>query len=267
MARAWIIAKNTVLEIRQRRLSYLVAALVILTMLSVWSSVSMMERARNAGETTFAARIPQTMITSTIQLWDNAIRLIVLFLGATVISAEVKTRAIIPTLARPVSRREFLVGKTLGVVLTSVLLFVLPFSLTVFTAWWFGVDLTLTFWLGLAQTLTEYVSVATMTVALAAVTSPVAAGLTVLVVMPLLQWGGAELASAADPVYAALGFLAYCLAPADAPHDLLHQFNSSVLDPAHGLTTLVMLENLGYAAVLFTLAGWAFDVREIHADA
>jgi len=267
LARAWIIAKNTLLEIRQRRLAYLVGVLSILTVASVWVSLSWLERAQQAGEVDLANRMPRTIITQTIDFWNIAIELIVLYLGVTVLSAEIKSRAIVPTLARPVSRHEFLAGKILGVVLVAVALFAIPLALSLLAAWWFTVDLSLVFWLGLLQALVAYIATAVIAVALAAVSSPMTAGLIVIFGMPLARDLGAWLTKLDQPLWATVGFLLYCFAPATSPHELIHHsFDSSLIDPAYGVTTLVMLENLGFAVLLFALAAWAFDRREIHAD-
>lgn len=267
MARAWIVAKNTLLEIGQRRLIYFVAALFFVNALSLYQMLSNVEQAELAGEVEFASGLPPDLITNVLTLWDTSLWLLTCFLGATVISAETKSRAVIPTLARPLTRHEFLAGKAIGVIAAAVALFVIPLGLSLFAAWWFGVDLTWGFWLGLAQAVTAYIAMGTMTVALAAVWSPMGAGVTTLFVLPMARWLGESMTGAPNPVWAALGYVLYCLTPAETPHTLMvSALDSSLIEPAYGLVALVMLENLGYAAVLFAFAAWVFARREIGSD-
>src|SRR5207248_2637220 len=58
-----------------------------------------------------------------LNMWSSGATLIGLFLGATAVSAEVKSKTIVTVLARPVGRAEYLLGKWLGIQLF-VLLFV-----------------------------------------------------------------------------------------------------------------------------------------------
>jgi ABC-type transport system involved in multi-copper enzyme maturation permease subunit len=267
MARAWIVAKNTLLEIGQRRLIYFVAALVFVNAVSLIRMLSNVEQAELAGEVEFASGLPPDLITNVLVLWDTSLWLLTCFLGATVISAETKSRAVITTLARPLTRHEFLAGKAIGVIAAAVALFTIPFGLSLFGAWWFGVDLTWGFWLGLAQAVTVYIAMGTMTVALAAVWSPMAAGVTTLFVLPMARSLGESMTGAPNPVWAAIGYVLYGLTPAATPHKLMvSALDSSLIEPAYGLVALVMLENLGYAAVLFALAAWVFARREIGSD-
>jgi ABC-type transport system involved in multi-copper enzyme maturation permease subunit len=268
MGRAWVIATNTLLEIRRRRLVYLVVALVIVTGLVIYGMTSMLHLAERAGETALVSRLSPNIVTATFGFWDGFIELVTIFVGATVVSAEVKSRAIIPTLAHPIDRREFLLGKVLGIAMTAGAFFTIPLAIGLVTARQFGVGLPYTFWLGLVQMLVSYVTLGAMTVAVAAVTSPMVGGLAVLFVLPLTTFLGQALAKSSNPATAALGFVLYCLGPAKPPHAFIHEaFFAQAAGQDLGLVMLTMIENLGYAAVVFTLATWIFDRREFTGEA
>lgn len=108
IVRIWTIATNTVREAIRSKLLYVLLGFAILVILSgiVVGSLSYVE----------SARILQDVGLAAIRLSGVAIAI---FVGVSLIHAEVDRRTVYTILAKPISRAEFLLGKFFGLVMTT----------------------------------------------------------------------------------------------------------------------------------------------------
>ncbi len=108
LIRIWVVAQNTVREaIRSKLLYTLLFFAIVLTLSGVLiSTLSYVER----------ERIVQDVGFSAIRLFSVGIAI---FVGVGLIHGEVERRTIFTILSKPISRAEFLLGKYLGLVLTT----------------------------------------------------------------------------------------------------------------------------------------------------
>lgn len=263
MANIWLIAANTFREILRKKILY--AALVILLLL-VFAEVQMfifMRFAKEAGETNFVDQMRTGAVTTVLNEWNVFALLIGVFLGATALGSEIKSRTIVSVLARPVERWRFLLGKWLG-----ILLFQIPFlcfgvvsALVIASCLKVGFSPML--WPGLVEMFVRAAFYSGVSLGFSAFLPAVPAGVAALLISVLPNM----FEMFEKYPNALLRFLVVAtvyIAPADMPVDLIKEsFDKEFLNPNYALYAQVLAENALYAVGVFMIGCAVFSRREV----
>lgn len=257
------IVRNTVSGILRSKVLYIILFLTIVIAVISILPILYFQMASEAGETATALSMTSQTMRSTIGLWTTASYALALFLGATAISSEVKTKTIVTVLSKPVDRWRFFLAKWVGIELFLLFFFLVGMALAVVILQFFEAEASLLFGVGIAQNFLKVTILGALALALATISTPVFAG-----ALPILLsiLGPFALMGLDDPAlwirFLSKGF--YLLLPASMPTNLVAQsFSMSPLDPQWGLYGLVILENAGFAAALLGLGCLIFSAREL----
>lgn len=257
------VAKNTLRAILRNKLLYVAFFLLVLLALLMAAPFAMMRLVADAGEQELARQMQGNIVVSTFGLWYAATLAMGMFLGATAVSSEAKTRTIVTVLAKPVDRWRFLVGKWAGIQTFLWLFLAIGMLLVAGLLPVFDVRPSGLFWLGVLGSFVMVTLVSGLALLLGTFTSPVFAGGATLV----LGITGSVIVRAVD--HPALWVrlparLVYFLAPARAPGNMMMQgLQVDLLRPEYGLHAAVVVENVLYGLALLALGCIVFTVREV----
>ena len=109
------IVRNTVSGILRSKVLYIILFLTIIIAAVSILPILYFQMASEAGEIDTAISLTSQTMGSIIGLWTTATYMLALFLGATAISSEVKTKTIVTVLSKPVDRWKFLLAKWVGI--------------------------------------------------------------------------------------------------------------------------------------------------------
>ncbi len=255
--------KNTLVGIVRSKVFYVGLFLtVIVAALSVMPYL-MMQMASRAGETDAVVQFQAQSLLLTIGLWSAATTGLGLFIGATLISSEVKTKTIVTVLAKPLDRSRFLVAKWLGMETFLLAFLAAGVLVAVVAILAFGAQVSVPFWLGVLRSYLGVVIASSAAMALATVTSPVfAAGVPILLAML-----GGFMSMADRSPFAGLRALStafHLLMPASFTQNIMAMgLDREPIALDLGLVVQVLVENAGYALVLVLLASLVFRSREL----
>lgn len=208
-------------------------------------------------------RVRTSGASDLLELWAGAAAIAGLFLGATAVSSDLRSRTLEAVLTRPVPRPVYLAGRWLGIqvlVLTllaaglcgSSVLLRLP-----------SLDPSPALWVGLAQMALTTMLMTTLALVFGIVLRPAVAGISALLLTslpsvllpyldhsePILRWGARA---------------AYFLGPAVGQDRLIaNAFTEALLEPSFRLPMLVMVENLLYMVAAFILGCLLLHLRQI----
>ncbi|HKP04692.1 MAG TPA: ABC transporter permease subunit [Chthoniobacterales bacterium] len=250
-------------ETLHRRVLYLVLILSLIVIALLGSEMVYARMAEQAGETQVVINMAKQSFVRILETWDSAAFFLALFLGATAIPSELKSKTIVTVLARPVARWTYLLGRWIGVLL--FLWAFLLFGIVGALLWgsFFHLQYGSLFWLGLVDLFVHATFFSGVSVGLSVVLPPAAAGaLTfLLTILPTLVKS-----TMGHPfwLYRVPSFFAYYLAPARMQVDLIEDsFKKEMVDPKYVLYGQVLLENLLYAGAVLLIACVIFKRREL----
>ena len=263
MADVLLIAGTTVREVRHRRVLWVLVLVGGLLLALMVAPMAMMQMARESGEGGFAKRMSFQMVDMVVGAFVFAASVFAVFLGATVVSTEAKTRTIVTVLAHPIERWQFLVGRWLGVQLFSLLVVAVGVACGVALAWWLDLPLPNRFWVLQLEAIVDVILFCGLSVGLATVVPPPAAGVGAFF-LPVLP-GMVESLMGHPSIFVRWSTtLLYHLAPARMPESLMGtEFWSDVRNPNYGLFAGILAEHALYAAVALVLGCMVFARREI----
>ena len=144
MKPVWIIAKNTYREIIRDRIIY---ALFVFAIIMVGAALAL-------GQLSFSeqARISANFGMAAIHI--SAI-IIAIFVGSSLVSKEIDKKTILSILTRPLSRLQFLLGKSLGLILIILTVIVGLSFIQAFVFWGLKVPITPAFFVSIYGILLE----------------------------------------------------------------------------------------------------------------
>ena len=257
------IVRNTVSGILRSKVLYIILFLTIIIAAVSILPILYFQMASEAGEIDTAISLTSQTMGSIIGLWTTATYMLALFLGATAISSEVKTKTIVTVLSKPVDRWKFLLAKWVGIQAFLLFFFLVGMVLAVVIIQFFEAETSLLFWVGVAQSFLKVTILSALALSLATISTPVLSGALPILISILGPY--ARLGMEDSALWVRLlskGF--YLLLPASMPRNLLEQsFSMTPLDPDWGLYGLIILENAGFAAVLVGLGCFIFSTREL----
>jgi len=258
-----VLAGNAFREVLHKRVVYVAIFLAVIGVLLTLSPLVFFRMAKQAGETKLAEQMGARLVVQVLDLWSFGATLIGLSVGATAVSAEVKSKTIVTVLARPVGRAEYLLGRWLGIQLFVLLFLGVGVVAACVAAGFFEVRPSGLFPLALGELFVDAVFFCALSVALGAIMPPVVAG--VGAIFPRLMPSLARpFLADPRPWVSWLASTGYYLAPAQMPVNLLGtSFDKELLNPSYGLYTQVLVENLLYAAAVMVLGGLVFARREV----
>jgi ABC-type transport system involved in multi-copper enzyme maturation permease subunit len=257
------IVRNTISAILRSKVLYLLLFLSIVIFAISLLPLMVAQMAMEAGESEAALSVTTTAVGNVVGFWVTAAHMFALFLGATAISSEIKTKTIVTILSKPVDRWRFLAAKWVGIEVFLLVFFIVGMAAASLIVRLFDAETTPLFWVGVADGFFKVTIMGTAALALSTISTPVfAGGLPILIsILSGLTSFGVE-----DPSFwlRTLSKAVYFLLPASMPGNLLAEsFNVQPLDPDWGLYGQVLLENAGYAFVLLALACIIFQKREL----
>jgi ABC-type transport system involved in multi-copper enzyme maturation permease subunit len=250
-------------ETLHRRVLYLVLFLVIVVIAITSTEMLYVRMARQAGETEVIDQIGRRLFQHVLGIWDFAALFLALFLGAIGLSSELRARTIVNVLSRPVPRWIYLLGRWFGVLFFLWIFLFAGILIVLLLGIFFNVQYTPLFWLGLAQMFINATFFSGVSLGLSVVLPPVAAGaLTFFITMlPMMVQKAME---HPRPILRGLANIAYYLAPAHMPVDLIgDSFAKQLMNPKYLLYSQVLAENLFYTGVILMLACAVFNKREL----
>jgi ABC-type transport system involved in multi-copper enzyme maturation permease subunit len=242
---------------------YVVAVLIILLVSAIGSGMVFLRMATEAGEFETASSISASFVRNTLGMWSSGGMFLALFLGAIGISSEIHAKTIVHVLSRPVERSAYLAGRWLGILSFLTVFQLLGIALALLVAWIFNVGFTPTLWLGLAEILVGIFFLSGVSLSLSVVMPALPAGACAMILSIAPELVGKM---TNDPRWylKAPAYFAYYLGPADMPIDLVGEsFSKQALNPDYALYTQVLIENLVYTLVVFTLAAALFSRKEL----
>ncbi|MCB9026161.1 MAG: ABC transporter permease subunit [Bdellovibrionaceae bacterium] len=144
MKSIWIIAKNTYREIIRDRIIY---ALIVFAIVMVGGALAL-------GQLSFTeqARISANFGMAAIHLSSV---IIAVFVGSTLVAKEIDKQTILSILSKPLSRTQFLMGKSFGLILIIASLILGLSLILVFVFWGLGVPITSSFLVAILGILIE----------------------------------------------------------------------------------------------------------------
>ena len=190
--------------------------------------------------------------------------LIAIFLGVSLMSREIARKTLYVTLAKPIGRTGFLVGKYLGLLATlAVLVALMGASLLAVTSM-LGTPIGGPFLHAVAMTWVELAVLSAVAMVFSVFSGPFLSGMFTLGVFVIghLSRGLKELgAGSDDPMLQAVTQAVYFLVPDletfNFKAEALYQTSVSAVD-----TGLALLYAAAYALVMLVLAGWIFTRRD-----
>lgn len=202
-----------------------------------------------------------------LSLWVEGAALAGLFLGATAVSSDLRTRTLESLLTRPVPRPIYLVGRWIGIQILVVGFSLAGISLSFWLLGLSRLDPSPLLWVGLSQLLVTAILLSTLGMALGVRWHPVTAGSAAVslvmlpsLVLPYLGHPGGLVRWAARTVYS--------LGPAVPQERLISDaFAQSLLNPSYELPLLVLLENGTYVVAALVLGCIVMQRREIRPPA
>lgn len=202
-----------------------------------------------------------------LSLWVEGAALAGLFLGATAVSSDLRSRTLESLLTRPVPRPLYLVGRWIGIQVLVVAFSAAGVFLSFLLLDLSRLDPSPLLWLGLSQRLVTAMLLTTLGMALGArwhaVTAGCVAVLLILMpslVLPYLDHPGWLVRWVARAIYS--------VGPAVPQERLISDaFAQSLLNPSYELPLLVLLENGIYAAAALALGCILLQRREIRPPA
>jgi len=258
-----VLAANTFRDVLHKRVVYVAVFLAVVGILVMLTPLAFLRMAKEAGESKVAEQVGASLVLGVLNMWSSGATLIGLFVGATAVSAEVKSKTIVTVLARPVGRAEYLLGKWLGIQLF-VLLFVGVGAVAGCAAvHYFQVQPSGLFPLAIGELFVDAVFFCALSVALGAIMPPVAAGAGTVFAQLMPSLARPFLADP-RPLVSWLALAGYYVGPAQMPVSLLgHSFAKELLNPSYGLYAQVLVENVLYAAAVMVVACGVFARREV----
>lgn len=255
---AWTAFQETL----RRKVFYLVGFLALLAIAIIASSAVTTHMATEAGETAVVTRVQTGTVVQILDVWEFAVGVLSLYLGAIALSSEVAGRTLVNVLSRPVEYATYLSGRWIG-----TLGFLWGFQATgvllaVGTAIVFKTPHSPVLWLACASMFVSAFFFSGVSLGLSVMMPPPVAGAIAffLTILPSIvddtlhhpRWIGRALSN-----------VAYYASPAKMPVSLLGEsFNKELLHPAYGLYERILGENLLYAIVVFAIGCAVFSRRE-----
>jgi len=258
-----VITVNALQETLHRRVLYIVLFLAIVVVGIIASESAFLRMATVSGEKEMAASMAAQTVRQVLGIWRSAAFFLALFLGAIGISGEISSRTIVHILSRPVERWVYLLGRWLGLLIFLWGFFLVGVAAALIFAAVFHVPYTPVIWLGFAQDLAELTFYSGVGLAFSVFMPPVLAGgcALMLTVLPAMLHNAMQ---NPNVVLHSLALLAYYIAPAQQPDDLIAQsFNKEMLNASYALNLQVMTENLLYVIFVLIIAALIFKRREV----
>ncbi len=162
MKAVWIIAKNTYREIIRDRILY---GLIVFSLIIVGASLAL-------GQLSFSeqARISANFGMAAIHLCAI---MLAIFVGSTLVYKEIEKQTILTLLVRPLNRMQFLLGKSIGLILIIASIIMGLAVVQIFIFWGLGVPVTENFFITMFGILIEAFVLMGFALFLSTLTSPV----------------------------------------------------------------------------------------------
>lgn len=259
MAKVRLVAVNTLREIRSKKVVYIALFLAMIVGYSMMSSVMFTRSLMEADEAELAGKVKRQSVVWLLSTWKFFAVALALFLGATAISTEVKSKTLAAVLARPIERWQFLLGKWLGILLFLSGFLFIGIATAVGIGWYWGMDFPRTFWIGVAEQFILILFYSGVGLGLSAVIDPVAAGSTAFF-LPILS----EMTeNVHHPYWQPFATAVYYLSPANMPGDLIGEsLFKDLLTPNYPLYTKVLAAKSLYTLTVFILGCLVFSRRD-----
>lgn len=258
------IAINTFREGMRQRLTYLMLLLALLVILPVLLQLATIGLASKAGETEMLEQFKISAATIVLGSWPGLSIILALVFGAMVLETERKSKTIITSLARPIARWKYLLGKWLGVQLYMTLFNLLGIATGLGLILLFGIRFSSLFWLGIVQLFVVSMLYSGASLFFSTFTTSMAAGLMTFMLY-LLSGLRSEFMEVGSRIVNFLGEAIYFLGPVQLPAmPFVESLSKVSLEGSQfALISGVLLENFLYAIFLFMIAAAVFRRREI----
>ena len=254
---------STLRGIHRTKAVYLALFLGLFVLTSTLLSRVFMGLAQQVDDAERARALAASSAASVFRSWGLCSWLLGLFLGASVLSAEMRAKTIVSILARPIERWAFLVGKWLGVQVFLAAFAAVGVLLGLGVVSFYGLHPQALLWIGVLESLVRVALVSSLAFLFSTVTSPVVAGGTTMLLFSLPRMTEQLLDHPSLLVRLPVGLL-YFAAPAAQREDFIGQsLSQSPLDPHYGLFAAVLCENTLYMLAALVGACLVFTRREI----
>lgn len=263
MNKVWVVAAISFREVLRRKVIYLALFLALLVMFFTMSGLAFAELASESGELELRDQLYASMASQLFAIWSGCTGLLGIFLGATAVSTEVKSKSIVTVLARPIERPVWLLGKWIGIQSFLLLFLALGIVGGLLLVAILGIQFSPLLWIGIAEILVFTVYCSGSSLALGAMTPAVLAGSCAyfLTILPRLA---ESFLQHPNVLVRTVAMAAYYFSPAQSTTSYIQDsFDKELLDPNYGLYIQVLLENLLYTAALFVVSCAIFSRREI----
>lgn len=269
--RVLLIAGNTLRGILDKRALYVWGAAVVLMLLRAAPSLGI------DGDDVTRAMFRAQAVSGIFESWSMLSIAAAIFLGSVSVAADIASKTMITVLARPVARREVVLGKWIGLVAFGLMSMALGAGLGAAVAAYVGVAIDgRELAIALAHTAVAIALFGAAATALSAVgSSSLAASVTVLLVfVPTLvamlvseQSGTARAIGNAAAAVTPVGFEDHYIRaphvpPAALDRNAVLRRRRAPLEPSHHRNTLA--ENAAFAAIYLLAGCVGFGRRDVH---
>ena len=258
------IALTMLQETLRRRVLYVVAFMMLITLVIIISGQVALRMATESGETSIATGIREGFVRNVLGIWSSTAAVVLaIFLGAVGVSSEVTAKTIVNVLSRPVDRATYLMGRWIGTLAFLWAFQFLGILIALFIALAYDVRYSPLLWVGVANLFVSTLFFSGVSLGFSVFMPPVLAGGCTILISSL---PGLVSDLTRHPRWIARVFAdaAYYLAPATMPVDLIGgSFTRELVHPEYRLYFEVMAENFLYTVVVFILACAIFARREL----
>ncbi len=263
MRKVLLIATTTFRDILRRKVIYIAALLSVLATIFFLSSLTFVEMASEAGETEMEHGVKIQVVSFSFNMWRFIVELLGLFLGATAVSVEIRSRTIIPVLSRPVERWSFLLGKWFGIQAFLGVFLAIGITVGLLLVWHWDVEPSNLLFVAIIEMFVTGLYISGVSLGLSTLMNPVLAG-GVTYFLTIVPYLVSDLFYHPLGVVRALASCGYYLSPATTPIDLIGgSLQQGPATPEYALYGAVLLENAGYSVAVFLFGAIVFTYREL----
>lgn len=262
MNNIWLITWNTIRGLLAKKTMYFLFILVIIVLVSVGVNLYKLV-IQTSDDPQILQGIQIAVVQGILSTWIYFSILLAIIYAAGLISGELKSRSILGTLAKPIARWEFLLGKWLGVqfFFYAILLIGIIICLILMLVW--GIPFTGIFAIGILYAIVSIFVFSGISFVLSIYIIPVVGGGISFVIWTF----GPQFESLLNvPIVflKGLGYFLYYISPTFISQDLIKTgLLNNLIDPNFGFYWSVLAENFLYGAVLFIICIYFYQKRDI----
>lgn len=257
-----LISRNTIRELLAKKTMYFLLFLVVIVLATVGYNLYQLVTQTSATPQELQ-NIQISVVQGILSTWIFFSILLSIIYAAGLIKNEQKSRSILGTLAKPVARWEFLLGKWLGVLLFFYIVLLIGVFICLILMLVWNIPFTSVFWMAILYAFVSLFVFSGISFVLSIYIIPVVGGGIAFIIWTFGPQFGALL-NVPVGFIKGLGYFLYYISPAFIGQDLINAgLLDNLIDPKFGFYWSVIAENFLYGAILFIICIYFYQKRDI----